>query len=228
MCVGAAARAPHPLAERAEVGVVLDLDGQPERLGDGLRGARPGPAGQDRRVAELTRRPVHRAGQAHADAHHLVARDLGLLERVGEDLPWPARSPPWRADRRRARGGARPAARARDRRSPAAGGACRSRSRRPRRPGGAARSAPAGGRPSPRSGGCTGSAGSTTRPGGMQLADDRGHRRRCERGTACKVRARHGAGLGQHPDDARASVAARRPFHRRERYTRKCRRYKRR
>ena len=62
MCVGAAAGAPHPLAERAEVGVVLDLDGKPQRLLDGVGGPGPGPAGEDRGVAQLTRRPVHRAG----------------------------------------------------------------------------------------------------------------------------------------------------------------------
>ena len=44
--------------------------------------------------------------------------------------------------------------------------------------------------------------------GGLQVADDRGHRRGRERGTAREIGARHGTGLGQHPDDARSSVAA--------------------
>jgi hypothetical protein len=55
--------------------------------------------------------------------------------------------------------------------------------------------------------------------GGVQLADDRGNGRRSQCGTACKVRARHGADLSQHPDDARPGVATGRPFHRVERYT---------
>jgi hypothetical protein len=45
-------------------------------------------------------------------------------------------------------------------------------------------------------------------PGGLQVADDRGNGRRGERRTAREIRARHGPGLGQDPDDARASVAA--------------------
>ena len=53
----AASRAPHDLGERAEVGVVLDANGEPElRLHELLR-ASADPAGQDRRVADL---PVSR------------------------------------------------------------------------------------------------------------------------------------------------------------------------
>jgi hypothetical protein len=55
--------------------------------------------------------------------------------------------------------------------------------------------------------------------GGMQFADDRGHGRRGQRSAAREIRARHGADLSQHPDDARPGVATGRPFHLAERYT---------
>ena len=45
-------------------------------------------------------------------------------------------------------------------------------------------------------------------PGGVQIAHDGGNRRGRERGTAREIGARHGTGLGQNPDDARACVAA--------------------
>ena len=174
---------------------------------------------QPGRIVELPSSPDGRCtgpGRPMPDADHLVAARPRPPRARPRTAARPARSPPWRADRRPAAGGARPAARARGPRSPAARGACRSRSRRPRRPCGAARSAPAGGRSVPRSGGCTGVGGLDDQPGGVQLADDRGHGRGRERGTAGEVGARHGAGLGQHADDTRASIAARRPFHRGE------------
>ena len=44
--------------------------------------------------------------------------------------------------------------------------------------------------------------------GGLEVADDRGHRGGRQGGTAREIGARHGTGLGQNPDDARSRVAA--------------------
>ena len=82
---GAAAGAPHPLAERAEARVVLHLDRVAERLGHRVGRAHADPAGEDRRVAELARRAVDRARQAHADPGDLGAARAGLVEHLADE-----------------------------------------------------------------------------------------------------------------------------------------------
>src|SRR3954451_4329042 len=80
----APAGAPHPLAQRAEVGVVLDLHGMPERVRDRIRRADVDPTGKDRRVAELAARAVDRPGQPHPDPDELAAAHRRLIECVLE------------------------------------------------------------------------------------------------------------------------------------------------
>ena len=53
----------------------------------------------------------------------------------------------------------------------------------------------------------------------MQFADDGRDRRRGKRSAAREVGARYCADFGQHPDDTRPGVATGRPFHLFERYT---------
>jgi hypothetical protein len=73
---------PCPLAQRAEIGVVVDEHRQTEALGHSLLGSDANPAGEDRRRAKLSGRLVNGAGQAHADADDFAAFDTGFVERV--------------------------------------------------------------------------------------------------------------------------------------------------
>ena len=141
-----AAGAPHPLAERAEARVVLDLDadGRAPRTSRPPPARRPSPAGSSSRRA----RPVGRwtgPGRPIPTPAISALRAPGLVEHLVDEP---------RRERDRLRGGqvgverargARPAPRARGRRPRRAGGACRSPARARRRPRGRARRAPAGG-----------------------------------------------------------------------------------
>ena len=76
--VDAARRAEHALAERAGVGVVLELDRDAEPRLHLRRRADAVPAGEDPVGVELAAAPVDRRRQAHADAEHAILLDPGV------------------------------------------------------------------------------------------------------------------------------------------------------
>jgi hypothetical protein len=82
--VGPAAGPERRLAEGADVGVVVEVDRQPEprlHLGGGVEAD---PAGQDRLRVHEPALAVDRARQAHAGGEHAAARDAGLLNQLGD------------------------------------------------------------------------------------------------------------------------------------------------
>src|SRR5262249_8671408 len=82
---GVAAGAQRHLGERARVGVVVDVDGEPEAAAELRAGIDPGPAGQDRAGVDGAARLVDRAGDRDADAEHALAAGAGLLERAVDE-----------------------------------------------------------------------------------------------------------------------------------------------
>ena len=84
--VDAAGRAEHLLAQGADVGVVLELDGDAEaRLHLGRR-ADAVPAGEDALGGDLARRPVDRRREAHADAQEPVGGDARATQARAHEL----------------------------------------------------------------------------------------------------------------------------------------------
>ena len=149
--VGAAADAEGRLAQRADVGVVVEVDGQPEALLH-LRGrVEPDPAGQDRLRVHAAALAVDRAGQAHARGEDAAALDARLLDQLGRPAWRRCRGRPRRRCRPRAPRRTRPGSSRRGRRRRRAGSRGRSRGPPRRRPSGRGRPAPAGGRPARRS-----------------------------------------------------------------------------
>ncbi|CAM5228451.1 hypothetical protein SFIMM107S_05095 [Streptomyces griseus] len=72
--------APDQLAERSEVGVVVDVHGHAEAAGELLAGVDARPARQDRGGAQSAGLDVDRARHAEPDADHLVRADAGGLD----------------------------------------------------------------------------------------------------------------------------------------------------
>jgi hypothetical protein len=80
--VRAAAHSECRLAERADVGVVVEVDGELEALLHLAGGVQAHPAGQDRLRVHEAARAVDRAGQAHAGGEDAVALDAGLVDEL--------------------------------------------------------------------------------------------------------------------------------------------------
>ena len=79
-------RAPNQFGERAEVGVVLDLDRKPEPARGLRRGVDPDPARQDRGGLHRPGSAIDRRRQAHPDADHPVPIDARLVEDPLDEL----------------------------------------------------------------------------------------------------------------------------------------------
>src|SRR3712207_3109433 len=82
----APAAAPDHLAEGAEVGVVVHVDGDAEAAAELLGGVGAGPAREDGGGAERAGLPVDGAGHAEADAGDLRAVDAGRLDQAADQL----------------------------------------------------------------------------------------------------------------------------------------------
>ena len=84
---GVAGRAERDLGERAEVGVVVEVDGQVAEAPAHLRRHREAlPAGQDRRRPHRAAVVVDRARERHADADHVAVAEPGLREQLVDQL----------------------------------------------------------------------------------------------------------------------------------------------
>ena len=84
---GAEGGAERDLGERAEVGVVVEVDGQVAEAAAQLGRDREAlPAGQDRRRADRAALVVDRPRERHADAEHAVCAEAGLGEQVVDEL----------------------------------------------------------------------------------------------------------------------------------------------
>ena len=199
----AAAGAPHPLAERAEVRVVLDLDGKAERAAHRVRGPHADPARQDRRLAQLAGGAVDRPGQAHPDADDLRAARARLVEHLADE---PGASAIASAAGRSASSSLVALGQHRVARGPPprrAGGACRSPARARRR---RARSSATstGGRPTRPGRGLAVAGGSTTSRSACSSAMTAETVDGRERRPSRQLRARCGAGRRQDAEHAGA------------------------
>lgn len=83
---------PDQLAERAEIGIVVDVHRYAEALGQLVAGVDAGPARQDRGGAERARFDVDRPGDTEADTYHLLTTDTGGHDQPLDQFLGPAES----------------------------------------------------------------------------------------------------------------------------------------
>src|SRR5581483_6420105 len=74
------------LAERAKVGVVVDLHGQSQPPLHLLGGTDPVPSGKDSFALHRAGGAVHRRGDTHADTEQAIGPDLRLVDRLSHEL----------------------------------------------------------------------------------------------------------------------------------------------